>query len=55
MYKFKDLSLMGRDLLGIPITTFASESTFSIGFVILNKYKSRLLSKYMEALICIRS
>lgn len=55
MYRFKDLSLMTCDLLRIPMTIVASELTFSISFVILNKYMSHLLSENVEALICTRN
>ena len=53
--RFPELSLMARDIMSIPITTIASESAFSIGGQILDKYHSCLLPQNAEALLCFRS
>ncbi|CAN1293992.1 Putative AC transposase [Linum perenne] len=49
------LSGMARDILFIPITSVASESSFSLGGRVLNKWRTCILSDTLEALMTTRN
>lgn len=50
--KFPNLSKMARDILSIPVSTVASESTFSAAGRVIDEHRSSLLPDTVEALIC---
>ncbi|OMO50231.1 hypothetical protein CCACVL1_30563 [Corchorus capsularis] len=50
--RFPILSCMARDVLAVHVSTVASESAFSTGGRVLDVYRSRLNSKFVQALVC---
>lgn len=50
--KYKIMSKMAADILAIPISTVASESTFSAGGRVIDEFRSKLNGESIESLIC---
>uniref|UniRef100_A0A2N9HRF6 BED-type domain-containing protein n=1 Tax=Fagus sylvatica TaxID=28930 RepID=A0A2N9HRF6_FAGSY len=53
-FRYPELAAMVRDVLSIPISTVASESTFSVGGRVIDQFRSALKPDVVEALICSR-
>ncbi|KAK2655118.1 hypothetical protein Ddye_008170 [Dipteronia dyeriana] len=50
--KYPTLQCIARDILAIPVSTVASESTFSTSGRFVSHHRSRLHAQTIEALIC---
>ncbi|KAF7133038.1 hypothetical protein RHSIM_Rhsim09G0098000 [Rhododendron simsii] len=50
--KYRILSKMARDILSVPITSVASESTFSAGSKVIDPYRASLATETIEMLLC---
>ena len=50
--KYPIMSEIARDILAIPISTIASESSFSTGGRIVSTQRNRLLPSTLEAIMC---
>ncbi|KAK2642690.1 hypothetical protein Ddye_024453 [Dipteronia dyeriana] len=54
MICYPDLSVMAHDILSIPVSTVASESAFSVGGRVLDRFRSLLKPDVVEATVCTR-
>ena len=53
-FRYPEVAAIARDILSIPISTVASESTFSVGERVIDQYRSSLKLDIIEALVCTR-
>ena len=50
--KYPILSIMAKDILSIPVTTVASESTFSAGKRVIDPKRASMSTETVEMLLC---
>ncbi|CAH1412630.1 unnamed protein product [Lactuca virosa] len=53
-YRYPELAKLAMNILCVPVSTVASESTFSLGGRVLNEYQSSMKPDIVEAVICSR-
>ncbi|KAG2720923.1 hypothetical protein I3760_02G056800 [Carya illinoinensis] len=53
-FRYPNLACMARDILSVPVSIVASESTFRVGGRIIDQYRSALKPDIVEALVCTR-
>lgn len=53
-FRYPALASMACDILAVPVSTVASEATFSVGGRVLDSFRSSLKPKTVEALVCTR-
>ena len=50
--RFPVIQCLARDIFSIPLSTVASESVFSTGGRVLDKYCSSMIPSKLEAIVC---
>ena len=53
-FRYPELATMALDILSIPMSTVALESTFNVGGRVIDQFRSALKPDVVEALVCTR-
>ena len=53
-FRYPEVAAMARDVLSIPVSTIALESTFSVGGRVIDQFRSTLKPDVVKALVCSR-